>query len=119
MQFKIFIFAFVLNEQSAMKNSICHKKAPLRVTLSYFSSSGSTTTSFAYSHFYLCLKVTFSPQRQPFNSLPGNFNERLLPAEMTYRYVLYLYEGISFQLPLEKSAFKPPIFTEFTYYFYQ
>lgn len=117
-QFKIFIFAIVLNEytQSAMKKSICLKKATLRVT---FSSFRSMTKSFTCSQFYLCLKVTFSPERQSFNSLPENFNEHLLPAEMTYRYVLYLYEGISFQLPLKKSVFKPPTFTEFTYYFYQ
>lgn len=89
------------------------------VTLSYFSSSGSWqrhspihTFTFASrsrfrhkdNHLILCLEILMSV----FSQLKWHTDT-----------VLYLYEGISFQLPLEKSVFKPPIFTEFTYYFYQ
>lgn len=119
MQFKIFIFAFVLNEhaQSAMKNSIWHKKATLQVT---FHRQGQRQSHSPSHTFTFASRSRFRHKdKQPFNSLPENFNEHLLPAEKTYRHVLCLYEGISFQLPLEKSVFKPPIFTEFTYYFYQ
>ena len=100
-----------------MKKSICLKKATLPVT---FHRPGQWQSHSPVHGFTFASRSCFRHKdKQPFNSLPENFNEHLLPAEMTYRYVLYLYEGISFQLPLKKSVFKPPTLTEFIYYFYQ